>query len=276
MLHFLPRKHLLLAFFGLLFSTLLSCSKKEEAAPEDTSGSFDATFSPATSINFVTLSAQGNPTQIASGQPDATGYMKVANLNPGTYVMTYNAASSYAAPTAQNVTITAKANTALGIIKVNQTVPPNTNVPYALLGTSGWTSTLPVNGGTVATQVSTSASTTGSVVYYNGNPSSLTIKGVYQSGSTTETVQVTIPYYAGVGQYQVGSITGGGQGTYLRTVGNATTHSLSSQVNGNQGTLNVTTHNTATRTISGTFGFNLFANTTASGTITNGTFTVTY
>jgi hypothetical protein len=201
--------------------------------------------------------------------------MKVANLNPGTYVVTYNAASGYAAPAAQNVTITAKANTALSTIKVNQAVPPNTNVPYALQGTSGWTRTLPVGGGTTATQVSTSASTTGSVVYYNSNPSSLTIKGVYQSGSTAETVQITIPYYAGVGQYQIGSITGG-QGTYLRTVGGATTHSLSSQVSGNQGTLNVTTHNTTTRTISGTFGFNLFANTTASGTITNGTFTVTY
>ena len=273
MLQLVPRKHFLLGLVSLLFFTLLSCTKKEDATPDDISGSFDATFSPATSISFVAVSAQGNSNQVASGQPDATGYMKVANLSPGTYVVTYNATSGYAAPAAQTVTITAKGNTALGTIKVNQTAPPNTNVSYALQGTSGWTSTLLTSGGgTTATQ----ASTMGSVVYYNNSPSSLTLKGIYQSGSITETVQVTVPYYAGVGQYQLGNLTGGGLGTYLRTSGSATTHSLSSQVGGIQGTLSVTTHNTSSRTISGTFGFNLFANTTASGTITNGTFTVTY
>lgn len=272
MLRLLPRKHFLLGLVSLLFFTMLSCAKKEAPTPDDTSGSFDATFSPATSITFVSVSAQGNPSQVASGQADATGYMKVEHLNPGTYVITYNAASGYTAPAPQTVTIAAKATTALGTIKVNPTVPPNTNVPYALQGTSGWTSTLPTGVGTTATQ----ASTTGSVVYYNNSPSSLTFKGIYQSGTITETVQVSVPYYAGVGQYQLGNLTGGGLGTYLRTSGGATTHSLSSQVSGVQGTLNVTAHNTTTRTISGTFGFNLFANTTASGTITNGTFTVTY
>lgn len=256
--------------------TFTTACKKSSPAPVETKGSLDVTFSPASSIINISLSPQGSSGSVASASPDATGYLKLGYLDAGNYVVTFYPKSGYTAPAPQNITIAANATTALGTIRVSQTPPLNTLVPNPLQGTSGWTTSIMELAGNLATNAS-AATTTGSVGYYNGSPSQLTIKGVYQNGALTETVQITLPYYTGPGQYPLGNITGAGLGTYVRAIGGATTYSLSSQASGNQGSLTVTSHNQTTNTITGTFGFNLYTSTgRASGTITNGTFTVTY
>jgi hypothetical protein len=263
----------------LLVTTLLAFAtacKKSSPAPVDSVGSLDVTFSPANSIRDISLTPQGSSNTVASSSSDATGYLKLGYLTAGNYVVTFNPASGYIAPAPQNITIVANSNLALGTIRVNQTPPLNTLVPNPLKGTSSWMTNIADVYGNLTTTAS-AATTTGSVGYYNGSPSQLTIKGVYQNGTLTETVQITLPYYNGPGQYPLGNMTGAGLGTYVRAIGSATTYSLSSQFTGNQGNLTVTSHNTTTNTITGTFGFNLYTNTgRANGTITSGTFTVTY
>lgn len=271
MLHYLRARSSSLLVASLLLFSALSCKKKEETVvPEDLSGSLDATFSPADGISLVSLSAQGSPNSVASGQPDATGYMKITRLEPGNYVVKFSTLSAYNAPSPRNVTITAKTNTALGTIQVDKA---NTSVPYTSQGTAGWTSTITATG---ATTTATSATTTGSINFYNGTPTSLSLTAIYQSGTTAETVQLYTPY-AGVGQYTLGAVTGAGLGSYLRTAGGATTNSYSTVVSGPQGTLTVTAHDLAKRTITGTFGFNGYDNRNVrSITVTNGTFSVSY
>ena len=91
-----------------------SCKKKEETVvPEYLSGTMDVTFSPAGSIRSVSLSPQGNSGSVASGNPDATGYLKINYLPAGNYVVTFNPPYGYATPTPRNITIAAKANSAL-------------------------------------------------------------------------------------------------------------------------------------------------------------------
>lgn len=256
---------------SLLAFSALSCKKKEESVvPEDVSGSLDATFSPASSISIVSLSEQGNSNSVASGVPDATGYMKITRLQPGNYVAKFSTTSDYNAPSPRNITITAKTNTALGTIQVDKA---NTSVPYTSQGTAGWTSTITANG---ATTTATNAATTGNITFYNGAPTSLSLTAIYQSGTTAETVQLYTPY-AGVGQYTLGAVTGAGLGSYLRTVGGATTNSYSTAAGGPQGTLTVTAHDLTKRTITGTFGFNGYdSRYVKSVTVTNGTFSVSY
>ena len=271
MLHYLRTKSSSFLVAGLLLFSALSCKKKEETVvPEDVSGSLDATFAPAGSIRSVSLSLQGSPNSVANGSPDATGYMKISGIQPGSYVATFSPINDYNAPSPRNVTITTKANTALGTIQVDKA---NTNVSYPLQGNAGWTSTITATG---AATTATSATTTGSVVFYNGTPTFLTVIATYQNGTTAETVQLGTPY-AGVAQYTLGSVTGAGLGSYLRTVGGATTNSYSTAVTGSQGTLTVTAHDLTKRTITGTFGFNGYDSRGVKGvTVSAGTFSVSY
>ena len=257
---------------SLLLFSALSC-KKKEAVPEDVTGSLDATFSPAGSVTQVSLSVQGSPSPVASGNPDATGYMKIGYLAAGNYVATFYPGSGYATPAPQNLTITAKTNTALGTIRVDKTPPLNTPVPYALQGTAGWTSTITASG---AATTATNAATTGSLTFYNGTPTSLVLNATYQSGTTAETIQLSTSY-AGVAQYTLGSVTGAGLGSYLRTTGGATTNSYNTAVTGSQGTLTVTAHDLTKRTLTGTFGFNGYDSRGVKGvTVSTGTFSVSY
>ena len=254
----------------LLFSTL-SCKKKEEkVVPEDVSGSLDVTFSPAGSVQNISLSEQGNSNQVAGGAPDATGYLKLNALKEGNYVVKFYSLSEYNAPAPRNITITAKANTALGTIKVDKA---DTNVSNALQGNASWTSTITATG---ATTTATNAATTGSIVFYNGTPTFLTVIATYQNGTTAETVQIGTPY-AGVAQYTLGNVTGAGLGSYLRTVGGATSNSYNTAFTGSQGTITVTAHDLIKRTITGTFGFNGYdSRGVKSVTVSTGTFSVSY
>jgi hypothetical protein len=252
MLHFLRFSSLPLLLFSLLFLTTSSC-KKQESVPEDLSGSLDATISPAGSIYNVLLTAQGTSNIVASGEVDPTGYVKIKGVAAGNYVVTYSPATGYTAPAPQNVTITAKTNTALGTVQITKAPPLNTPVSYALQGTASWSSNL-VAFNTLNT--ATAASTTGYVTLYNGAPFSIIIKAVYQSGTLAETVELTAGYYSGVGQYSLGNITGGGSGTYLRTSSGTVTDSYNTAVTGVQGTLTILTHDLTKRTITGTFGYN--------------------
>lgn len=273
MLSYLRKKSSSLLVASLLLFTAFACKKKEDAAPEDVTGSLDATFSPAGSITQVSLSLQGSPSPVANGNPDATGYMKIGYLGAGNYVMTFYPASGYTAPAPQNLTIAAKANTALGTIRVDKTPPLNTPVPYALQGTASWTSTITATGATTA---ATNAATSGSVTFYNGTPMSLSVAATYQNGTTAETVQLATSY-TGAGQYTLGSVTGAGLGSYLRTVGGATTNSYNTAVTGSQGTLTITAHDLLKRTITGTFGFNGYDSRGVKGvTVSTGAFSVSY
>lgn len=271
MLHYLRTKSSSLLVAGLLLCSALSCKKKEETVvPEDLRGSLDATFSPAGSVNSISLSQQGSSNSVAYGNADATGYLKITGIQPGDYVATFIPSSAYNAPSPRNVTITAKSNTALGTVQVDKA---NTNVSYPLQGSAGWTSTITATG---ATTTATNAATTGSVVFYNGTPTFLTVIATYQNGTAAETVQLGTPY-AGVAQYTLGSVTGAGLGSYLRTAGGATTNSYNTAVTGSQGTLTVTAHDLAKRTITGTFGFNGYDGRGVKGvTVSTGTFSVSY
>jgi hypothetical protein len=271
MLHYLRTKSSSLLVASLLVFSALSCKKKEETViPEDVSGSLDVTFAPAGSVQTISLSQQGSSNQVAGGAPDATGYLKLSNLQAGNYVATFSTLSEYNAPTPRTVTITAKANTALGTIQVDKA---NTSVSRALQGNAGWTSTITATGATTA---AANAATTGSLAFYNGTPTFLTVNATYQNGTTAETVQLATPY-AGVAQYTLGSVTGAGLGSYLRTAGGATTNSYSTAVTGPQGTLTVTAHDLTKRTITGTFGFNGYDSRGVKGvTVSSGTFSVSY
>lgn len=238
--------------------------------PEDVSGSLDVTFSPAGSVRIASLTQQGNTNRAGGGSPDATGYLKLTNLQAGNYVVTFTTPYDYNEPTPRNITITAKTNTALGTIRVDKA---NTNVSYPLQGNAGWTSTITTTGATTA---ATNAATTGSVVFYNGTPTFLTVNATYQNGTTAETIQLGTPY-AGVAQYTLGSVTGAGLGSYLRTAGGATTNAYSTAVTGSQGTLTITAHDLTKRTITGTFGFNGYdSRGVKSVTVSTGTFSVSY
>lgn len=273
MLNFLRTRSSTFLVASLLLVSTFSCKKKEDAAPEDLTGSLDATFSPASSIVDVSLSMPGNSSPVAHGNPDATGYMKIGHLAAGNYVITYYPTLGYSAPAPQNITITAKANTALGTIRVDKSPPLNTPVSYALQGTTGWTSTLLASG---ASTTATNAASSGSVVFYNGTPMSLTVNATYQSGTVAETVQLTTNY-SGAGQYPLGNVTGAGLGSYLRTAGGATTNAYDTRVTGVQGTLTVATHDQTKRTITGTFGFNGYDSRGVKGaTISSGTFSLNY
>jgi len=271
MLHYLRARSSSLLVASLLLFSALSCKKKEETVvPEDLRGSLDATFSPAGSMSSVSLSLQGSSNNVAYGSPDATGYMKINGIEPGNYVVIFSPNSNYNAPSPRNITITTKANTALGTIQVDKA---NTNVSYPLQGSASWTSTITATG---ATTTATNTASTGSVVFYNGTPTFLTLIATYQNGTAAETVQIGTPY-AGVAQYTLGAVTGAGLGSYLRTAGGATTNSYSTAVSGPQGTLTVTAHDLTKRTITGTFGFNGYdSRNVKSVTVTNGTFSVSY
>jgi hypothetical protein len=271
MLYYLRAKGSSFLVASLLLFSALSCKKKEETVvPEDVSGSLDVTFSPAGSVQFLILSQQGNSNKVGEGTPDATGYLKLTNLQAGNYVVTFTTPYDYNAPTPRNITITAKGNTALGTIQVDKA---NTNISHPLQGNAGWTSTITATG---AATTATNAATTGSVVFYNGTPTFLTVNTIYQNGTAAETIQLGTPY-AGVAQYTLGNVTGAGIGSYLRTVGGATTNSYSTAMTGSQGTLTVTAHDLTKRTITGTFGFNGYDSRGVKGvTVSTGTFSVSY
>jgi hypothetical protein len=273
--HFFRTQSFSFAVVCWLLFTTFSCKKKEDnVVPEDLTGALDATFSPAGSLSLVSLSQQGNSTTVTSAQPDATGYMKISNLAAGNYVLIFSPASGYRAPAPQNITIAAKTNTALGTIQVDK---QDTNVSYALKGNVSWTSNLiPTLNSAGGTTTAVNAPSAGSVIFYNGVLSLLTIKATYQSGTTAETVTLTTRY-AGAGQYNLGNFTGGGTGTYLQTIGGAAVNSFDTGSSGVQGTLTVTAHDLAKRTLSGTFGFNGYSYLGVRGlTVTNGTFSLSY
>jgi len=272
--HFLRIQSFFFAVICFVLFTTFSCKKKEDTViPEDLSGTMDVTFSPAGSIRSISLSAQGNSNSVASGNPDATGYLKINYLPAGNYVVTFDPPYGYAAPTPRNITITAKANSALGIIQVDKA---DTNVAYPLRGNVGWTSVVFAtisNGGSTTTAVN--APSAGTVTVYNGTLTRLTINATYQSGTVAETVAMTTSY-SGVGQYPLGNVTGAGLGTYLQTAGGAAINSFDTNASGVQGTLTVTAHDLAKRTITGTFGFNGYNKGVRGLTVSNGTFALSY
>ena len=272
--HFLRMQSFFFAVICFVLFTTFSCKKKEETViPEDLSGTMDVTFSPAGSIRSVSLSPQGNSNPVASGNPDATGYLKINYLPAGNYVVTFNPPYGYATPTPRNITIAAKANSALGTIQVDKA---DTYVPYPLRGNVSWTSNVfatASNGGSNTTAVN--APSAGTVTFYNGALTGLTIKATYQSGTVAETVTMTTSY-SGVGQYTLGNTTGAGLGTYLQTVGGAAINSFDTSASGVQGTLTITAHDLTNRTITGTFGFNGYSRGVRGLTVSNGTFALSY
>ena len=103
---------------GLLILSAAACSKKEEPtpAPAPTTGSIEGTISPANALTSVTATNVGGLT--FPSVPAASGVFTVANLSPGTYLLTFAARTGFLTPASRSVAVVAGQTAPAGTVVV--------------------------------------------------------------------------------------------------------------------------------------------------------------
>lgn len=110
----------LLMSVSLVGTTLFSgCGSQSDPAPMPSTGTVNGIITPPGSINTITATNSVNQST-AVVTPDTSGAYSFKILAPGTYTLTYKAASGYDSPMPQAVVVTAGATTMAAAVIVTR------------------------------------------------------------------------------------------------------------------------------------------------------------